>query len=212
MGIKFSPAPWQGGLFERSISIVKGILHKVFHKCSVTKDELQIALVEIEAVVNNRPLVYLGDEARACEAFTPSHLLYGRKLMLYPTLDTHHFYYDTLDNTDVLLEYHNKVNQNIRKFSRLWEQDYLQALREKHYTQSNSLLMRVPQVEEVVIVSQGSKSDWTLGSVTPQKRLMDLEKRLRDFPRSVVTSEKHLRDFPPPWHLLPGLLHHQLPR
>ena len=97
-------APWQGGLFERLISIVKGSLHKVFHKRSVTRDELQTTLVEIEAVVNNHPLLYLGDDSRACEALTPSHLLYGRKLKLYPTFDTHDFYYYHLNNTDVLLE------------------------------------------------------------------------------------------------------------
>ena len=121
---------------------MKESLHKVFHKRSVTREELLTTLVEIEAVVNNRPLLYLGDDSRACEALTPSHLLYGRKLKLYPTFDTHDFYYDRLNNTDVLLEYNNKVNQSINKFSRIWERDYLQALREKHYTQSSSMPTR----------------------------------------------------------------------
>ena len=102
-------APWQGGLLERLISIVKGSLQKVFHKRSVTREELLTTLVEIEAVVNNRPLLYLRDDSRACEALTPSHLLYGRKLKLCPTFDTHDFYYDHLNNIDVLLEYNNKV-------------------------------------------------------------------------------------------------------
>ena len=158
-------APWQGGLFERLISIVKGSLHKVFHKRSVTREELLTTLVEIEAVVNNRPLLYLGDDSRACEALTPSHLLYGRKLKLYPTFDTHDFYYDRLNNTDVLLEYNNKVNQSINKFSRIWERDYLQALCEKHYTQSSSMPTRIPQAGEIVIVAQGPKNEWSLGKI-----------------------------------------------
>ena len=158
-------APWQGGMFERLISIVKGSLHKVFHRRSVTRDELQTTLVEIEAVVNNRPLVYLDDDIRACEALTPAHLLYGRKLKLYPSIDTHDFYFDQLNNTHVLLDYHNKVNQSINKFSRIWEHEYLQALREKHYTQANAIPSKIPKVNEIVIVAQGTKDEWSLGKI-----------------------------------------------
>ena len=50
--------PWKGGFYERMVGLAKRACKKALGKCSVTKEQLQALLIEIEAVMNTRPLVY----------------------------------------------------------------------------------------------------------------------------------------------------------
>ena len=56
---KFIPerAPWYGGFWERLIGLTKLSLKKVLGKTSIALDELQTIFAEIEAVLNDRPLM-----------------------------------------------------------------------------------------------------------------------------------------------------------
>ena len=77
-------APWWGGFFKRLIKEVKLCLKKVLGRARLTFDELSTILVEIEAVLNSRPLTYLYlDEIE--EPLTPSHLVIGRRLLTLPS-------------------------------------------------------------------------------------------------------------------------------
>ena len=70
-----------GGFFERMVGTVKRCLRKVIGTARLSFDELSTVLTEIEStvIVNSRPLTYLYDDLE--EALTPSHLIYGRKLV-----------------------------------------------------------------------------------------------------------------------------------
>ena len=50
-------APWQGGVYERMIGVVKDSLYKALHDRQVNEVELRTILTEVESVVNNRPLM-----------------------------------------------------------------------------------------------------------------------------------------------------------
>ena len=52
-------APWWGGFFERLIRSVKNCLKKVVGNARLTMDELSMVIVEVEAVLNSRPLTYI---------------------------------------------------------------------------------------------------------------------------------------------------------
>ena len=66
-------APWWGGVFERFVRSTKHCLRKVLGQAKFSHDELLTALVEIEMVLNSRPLTYVSADDLD-EPLTPSHL------------------------------------------------------------------------------------------------------------------------------------------
>ena len=76
-------APWWGGVFERMVRSTKRCLCKMVGRANFTQDELLTAVVEIEAVINSRPISYVSS-ADFEEPLTPSHLVVGRRLLNLP--------------------------------------------------------------------------------------------------------------------------------
>lgn len=76
-------APWWGGLFERMIKSTKRCLRKVVGRAKLYYDELLTVLIEIEGVINSRPLTYLSSDDLD-EPLTPSHFLCGRRILTLP--------------------------------------------------------------------------------------------------------------------------------
>ena len=72
-------SPWWGGFYERLVRSVKLPLKKVLGKARLSYEEVETVLIEIEAVINSRPLTYLYDDD-ITEPLTPSHLLSGRNM------------------------------------------------------------------------------------------------------------------------------------
>ena len=76
-------APWWGGLFERLVRSTKQCLRKTLRQVKLSYDELLTALVEVEMVLNSRPLTYIFSDDLE-ETLSPSHLLVGRRLVTFP--------------------------------------------------------------------------------------------------------------------------------
>ena len=49
-------APWFGGFYERVIGTVQGCLKKILFRKAINMDDIHTILVEIEYIINNRPL------------------------------------------------------------------------------------------------------------------------------------------------------------
>ncbi len=123
-------APWWGGFFERMVKCVKLCLKKVLANARLTFDELNTTLVEIEAVLNCRPLTYLYSDSTE-EALTPSHLLLGRRLL---TLPAEPYSEDDPDYKDEanLPSRARYLALKLSHFRRRWRKEYLLELREHH--------------------------------------------------------------------------------
>ena len=80
-------ALWWGGFSERLIQSTKRCLRKIISQASFSYDELLTAVIEVEGVLNSRPLSYMSVD-NLDEPLTPSHLLSGRRILSLP----HHFY------------------------------------------------------------------------------------------------------------------------
>ena len=62
---------------------VKSCLKKTLVRSKLSFDELTTILVEVEAVLNSRPLTYVySDDVE--EPLTSSHLVIGRRLLILP--------------------------------------------------------------------------------------------------------------------------------
>ena len=69
-----------GRVLERMVKVVKTSLHKVNGKSKLSYEELEIVLIQIESIVNSRPLTFITTE-EVCEPLTSSHLIYGKQLI-----------------------------------------------------------------------------------------------------------------------------------
>ncbi|XP_064642896.1 uncharacterized protein LOC135497105 [Lineus longissimus] len=76
----FNPptAPHFGGAWERLVRSVKKALSTVIANVQVSEAVLRTALVEVQAIVNNRPLTYASEDVNDFEALTPNHFIFGR--------------------------------------------------------------------------------------------------------------------------------------
>ena len=73
-------ASWWGSFFEICVKLVKRPLRKVLGNAKLTYEQLETVLVEIEGVLNSRPLTYVYDEIDDLP-LTPSCLVAGRRLL-----------------------------------------------------------------------------------------------------------------------------------
>ena len=61
--------------------MTKAALKKVLGWTHATLESLQTIVVEVEAVLNNRPLTHTSSEVTDAVPIIPSHLLYGRPIV-----------------------------------------------------------------------------------------------------------------------------------
>lgn len=73
-------APWCDGVFERLVKSVRRCLKKTISGVRLTYEELLTVIIEVEMVLNFRPLSYVSSE----EPLTPSQLLSGQRIMSLP--------------------------------------------------------------------------------------------------------------------------------
>ena len=81
---------WWGRFWERLVRSIKRPLKKVIGRTSLSFDELRTLIVEIEGLLNARPITYVYDDTEAISyPLAPSHLVYGRRITTSP--NTQHY-------------------------------------------------------------------------------------------------------------------------
>nr|XP_049699548.1 uncharacterized protein LOC126055245 isoform X2 [Helicoverpa armigera] len=87
-GINFSfiPAytPHFGGLWESAVKSTKHHLRRILGLTNLTFEEMATCLIQVEAILNSRPLTPLSDDLSDLIPLTPAHFLIGRSLILLP--------------------------------------------------------------------------------------------------------------------------------
>lgn len=165
-------APWMGGFYERLVGLVKRALRKTLHKTLLTQIHLQTVLKEVEATVNARPLVYVGDDLESNITLTPNHFLSLNPNTGIPELeyDQHDLDYNPFESSaDKLLQIWKKGQRLLQSFWKVWRDDYLLNLRER--TQSTLKTGRChshfsPSVGDVVLIKDKiPRGCWRLGKV-----------------------------------------------
>ena len=112
---------------------VKRALRKAIGRNSLTFEQLNTLLTEIEAVINARPLTYIQDDTTGISyPLTPYHLINGRYLAESPSART----YEILSTHETLTRKGNYQRRLLNQFVKVWQRDYLLNLREMHSVKS----------------------------------------------------------------------------
>ena len=72
-------APWHGGFFKRLVGSVKDLLKKDLQNNKLKYEEMQTVPLEIEMIINNRPLTHLYPDTIETP-LAPNHLVFARML------------------------------------------------------------------------------------------------------------------------------------
>lgn len=78
-------APHFGGLWEAAVKSAKHRLLRGASNANLTQDELRTHLVDVEALLNSRPLLVDSSDPSDGEVLTPGHLLIGQPLLALPS-------------------------------------------------------------------------------------------------------------------------------
>ena len=150
------------------VQSVKRCLKKVLGKSRLLSEEITTLIVEIENVLNCRPLTYVyTDELK--EALTPSHLIYGRRLLSLPSLDESlRFNQELLDmNSELLQRRKDYLLQILKHYWKRWHGKYLKELREHHSINRSKDFIAVSEGDIVLIQEETlqPRSVWNLGRI-----------------------------------------------
>jgi len=120
---KFNPprAPHMGGLWEAAVKAMKRLMRKSLQAHLLKVDELTSILVEIEAILNSRPLVPLETTDLDNIVLTPGHFLIGRPFVSPPTKSTTSASISSLKRWQLT----QKITQDLWKS---WKTTYLQSI------------------------------------------------------------------------------------
>jgi len=149
----FTPAraPWFGAVYERLIGVLKKELIKLVGHTALTYHELTTTLAQIEGVINNRPLIQVGEN----EVITPMNILTGR-------YDTHDDMLAVLDCKEILLSAEKVKNdlprlyqdteRRLAKFWQVFQQQYLEKIKFSNDTSQSRGGGLTPKVGDLVII------------------------------------------------------------
>ncbi|KAL3085291.1 hypothetical protein niasHS_010360 [Heterodera schachtii] len=163
-------APWTGGFFEKMVHLVKEPLRKTLGKKLVDYEQLMTTLIEVEKIINDRPLTYIS-EAEQTTILRPidfiSPYLDNEIQEIWSGEDLDPKDPDFIANPtskQSLIAKFKVARQNADKFWEIWRKEYLTALREKQ--KSTRQGQRVPEIGEIVIIHDESpRNKWKLGKV-----------------------------------------------
>ena len=159
-------APWWGGIFERLIQSVKRCLRKSIGRAKLNLEELTTITIEVEMVINSRPLTYVS-QSDLDEPITPSHLLIGRRIMSLPEFLLYEDDDDYTVTPRLLSKRMKHMEEIMNHFWRRWKTEYLMELREAHRFGPHGIKGEYISVGDVVIIHNEDKKRgfWKLGRV-----------------------------------------------
>ncbi|XP_015119829.1 uncharacterized protein LOC107043042 [Diachasma alloeum] len=117
----FSPprAPHFGGKWEAAVKSKKHHLKRVLGTTTLTFEELNTVLVQIEACLNSRPICPMSDDPEDLQVLTPGHFLIGEPLQIVPGSSY-------VDENPLKMRRWNLVTRIVQQFWSRWSKECLQ--------------------------------------------------------------------------------------
>ena len=156
---KFIPprAPHFGGLWESAVKSIKRLLYRTMGAASLTFEEMSTLTVEIEAILNSRPITPVSTNANDLMALTPAHFLIGDQLttIVDPELET--------KNINNITRW-KLVNYIKNEFWRRWQTEYISTLQQRFKWKSKCQNVE-PGLMVLIKEDNLPPSQWRLGRV-----------------------------------------------
>ena len=142
--------PHYGGVWERMVGLFKKHLATTLSGDAMNVDTFNTVIVEIEAILNRRPLTILSSDSRDMEPLTPAKILYPATFRnIHPTtIPTNEELKDDLTTT------WKRAQSRVNSFWKAWRRDYLSLLHDrKKWTKTKDDLKK----DDIVILVDESK-------------------------------------------------------
>ena len=145
----------------------KRCLKKQIGNAWLTFEELMTVLIEVEAVLNSWPFMYIYAEDVE-EPLTPSHLLIGRRLLTLPDTKRRG---EGLSSTQETITKRARYQRTLADhFWTRWHKEYLLSLREQHQLEARKQqLASTIKVGDVVILCMKTMCRETSGDWAESK-------------------------------------------
>lgn len=155
---------WWGGFYERLVRSVKVALRKILGRTSLSFDEMQTVLIEVESIVNRRPITYVYDSPHELQPLTPANFLLGNKGASLPPIKIKDCV--CISNREILLKAYLHREKLLNQFWRKWHKDYLLNLQSVNGNKSGQLSSEL-KINDIVIVHDVylPRNMWRLGRV-----------------------------------------------
>lgn len=150
-------SPHFGGIWESNIKCVKKHLLKVVGSQILTYEELYTVLVQIEALLNSRPLYCLSPDPSEPLALTPSHFLTGECLKHLPARDLS-------DQPSNLMARKHLLDSLVQSYWKRWHTEYLSNLQTSQKWNTPSMPIKVGMI--VILMKENAPPlFWPLGII-----------------------------------------------
>ncbi|XP_049886914.1 uncharacterized protein LOC126381473 [Pectinophora gossypiella] len=156
---KFIPpgAPNFGGLWEAGVKSTKFHLKRIIGESTLTFEELNTLLTQIEACLNSRPLSPISDHPDDLDPLTPAHFLVGESLIILPESD----YTDLKEHSLTRWQLTQRMMQS---FWKKWQSEYMSRLQQRPKWRSRQ---KEFNIGDLVLIKDPRclPSKWLLGRV-----------------------------------------------
>jgi len=151
-------APHFGGIWEAAVKVAKGHLLKSMGSARLTYEGLSTALIEIEAIMNSRPICAASADPNDLEVITPAHMLTGASLKSIPEPGYKE------DDISYLQKW-QRISAIKHHFWERWRKEYLHDLQGRSkWTQAKPNIA----IGSLVLVHEENEPplSWLLGRIT----------------------------------------------
>ncbi|GBO34381.1 hypothetical protein AVEN_174602-1 [Araneus ventricosus] len=156
---KFIPpvSPNFGGLWEAGVKSFKHHFRRAIGNSNLTYEEFNTVIVEIEGILNSRPITEISSDINDLEALTPGHFLIGRSIntVAEPEL---------INVSDNRLSRWQRVEKLTQHIWKRWSSDYLNHFQQRHKWQFVKNNVK-PGMMVILKEDNLPKCKWALGRI-----------------------------------------------